>query len=230
MEDFKVKFKSQLYYWLIGILSIVSLIVLPLLGSQFGDITFNLPNTPAGWVLYIISNGSIALINMLIFFNFMQQAKLNVQDLDPYKKATKILQDLAIIRSKKKQYKPQGPKEWQAKQYVHKGTKIFIFTLLSVFGFSQAIISFDTVALITYFFTLSIGLVFGIIQMKRAELYWTTEYLDYAQLQQELLKHDMCPKVADFQSFDIVRENHTEDKENHEIAQNKGEIINDNSR
>lgn len=77
---------------------------------------------------------------------------------------------------------PRSPGKWKAEQYSKKGITIFISSLLSVFALAQAALSFDYVNMLTYLFTILTGLIFGILQMKTAEEYWTTEFLDYARM------------------------------------------------
>ena len=56
---------------------------------------------------------------------------------------------------------------------------------MSVVAFGQAILSYDWVSMLAYIFTLAMGLIFGVMQMKKAEIYWTTEYYAYALKKQE---------------------------------------------
>ena len=65
-------------------------------------------------------------------------------------------------------------------QYGKKGTTIFISSALSVIALGQAILSYDWISMLSYVFTLAMGLIFGIMQMKKAEAYWTGEYYEYA--------------------------------------------------
>ena len=46
---------------------------------------------------------------------------------------------------------------------------------------TQAILSFDWMSMLTYLFTIVMGLIFGVLQMKTAEEYWTNEFWQYAQ-------------------------------------------------
>ena len=180
MDDFKEKITTQLHYWLIGIISLVSLFVLPLLGTS-ADIGIKLPGTAAGWVVYGITNGSISIVNILIFHNFIQQGKLNIKDNERYLEATEILNSLA---TKRKEYQPMSPKKWAGIQYGFKGTTILLGSMLGVMSIGQAVIEFDYIRLISYFFTISLGLVFGVMQMKKTEAYFTGEYLDWAKVEQ----------------------------------------------
>ena len=51
---------------------------------------------------------------------------------------------------------------------------------MSAFVFTNAILTYDWVTCLTYIFILIFGLVFGVLQMKGAEKYWTNEYWQYA--------------------------------------------------
>lgn len=166
--------RLKLYYILIGVVSLVALTFLPLLGSEIG-LKWNVPDTVAGWIVWVVTRIVIAVINVLIYYCFMEQAKLNVCDNENYKKANELL-----FKSEKKEKAPRSPQKWNAQQYGRKGTTIFITSALATVALSQAILTFDWVALLTYLFTIIIGLVFGVVQMKQAEIYWTTEYYDFA--------------------------------------------------
>lgn len=173
------KVKQWLYYFLIGIISLVSLMFLPMLGSELG-LAWNLPNTVVGWIVFVATKLIVAILNVLIFYCFMQQAKVNVKDNENYVKAKEILS-----LNKVKDYIPKAPGIWVKKQYSNKGVTVFITTILSTFALTQAILTFDYVSMLTYLFTIITGLIFGIIQMKTAEEYWTTEFYDYALMIQK---------------------------------------------
>lgn len=168
------KIRQYLYYGLIGIISFISLVFLPMLGTTT-DIGFKFPNTTAGWLVYIITKLVVAVLNILIFYCFMEQAKVNVKQNEYYIRATELL-----MKNNIKEYRPKSPREWQKKQYLTKGTTIFISTLLGLFALTQAVLTFDYVSMLTYLFTIIVGVVFGLLQMKKAEEYWTTEYYNYA--------------------------------------------------
>ena len=114
-------------------------------------------------------------MNVLIFYCFMEQAKVNVKDDPHFKEANEILQKIFD-----KKYLPRSPKAWNTQQYSTKAVSIFITTLMSAFVFTNAILTYDWVTFLTYIFTLIFGLVFGVLQMKSAEKYWTNEYWQYA--------------------------------------------------
>ena len=173
------KVKQNMYYILIGIISFISVAFLPMVGSTIG-LGWKLPDTPTGWVVWAISRLIIATINVLIFYSFMEQAKLNVAKDPHYIEATEIL-----LKAKKADHTPRSPQKWQALQYGKRGTKIFISSAMSVVALGQAILSFDWVSMLAFIFTIAMGIVFGVLQMKKAEAYWTDEFYRYALMIKE---------------------------------------------
>lgn len=116
-------------------------------------------------------------MNVLIFYCFMEQAKVNIKDDPHYVEANDILKKILD-----KKYLPRSPKVWNTQQYSTKAVSIFLTTLMSAFVFTNAILTYDWVTFLTYVFTLIFGLVFGVLQMKSAEKYWTNEYWQYAMM------------------------------------------------
>lgn len=166
-----------MYYWIIFIVSCVVLIFMPMIGSEAG-LEFNIPTTTAGWLVYIFTKVFVALLNVIIFFSFMQQAKLNVKDDPKYKEACDIMGKLM----KSKEYIPQSPKKWEHKQYRNKGFTIFISSAFGLVALANAFLTYDYMSLLTYAMTIIMGIVFGLIQMSTAEEYWTREFYDYATM------------------------------------------------
>ena len=178
-NEAREKAKQNMYYILIGIISFISVAFLPMVGSTVG-LGWKLPDTPTGWVVWAISRLIIATINVLIFYSFMEQAKLNVAKDPHYIEATEIL-----LKAKKADHTPRSPQKWQALQYGKRGTKIFISSAMSVVALGQAILTFDWVSMLAFIFTIAMGVVFGILQMKKAEAYWTDEFYRYALMIKE---------------------------------------------
>ena len=197
-QDAKLRIKQNLYYIIIGIISFLSVAFLPMVGSTIG-LDWKLPDTTAGWVVWVVSRLIVATINVLIFHSFMEQAKLNVKDDAHYIEAREIL-----YKNKKKEHEPQSPQKWQALQYGKKGTTIFISSAMSVVALGQAILTFDWVAMLAYIFTIALGLIFGIMQMKKAEAYWTGEFYEYALKKQQ--EQDMATKEV-VKDKEIINDN-----------------------
>lgn len=179
------KFRDIAYYLIIGVISLLSTVFLPMVGSELG-LSFNFPNTTAGWIAWSSSKIAVAVLNMVLFTCFMKQAKVNVKNDTRYLEARKILDEV----EKKRALKPKSPKKWEGTQYLAKGTTMFVCSILSAIGFSQAILTFDLMTFLSYAFTLIMGLVFGFLQMNKTENYYTGEYLAYARMKQKELEED----------------------------------------
>ena len=151
-----------------------------MIGSTVG-LGWNIPDTVVGWIVWVGSKLIVSTLNVLIFHCFMCQAKINVKDNENYKKAREILTDVNL-----KEIKPRSPGKWNAEQYGKKGVTIFITSSLAVVALTQAVLTFDYISMLTYLFTIIMGLIFGILQMKTAEEYWTREYLEYALYRQKV--------------------------------------------
>ena len=126
------KIKQYLYYFLIGIISLIALIFIPMLGTSVG-LDWNVPNTAVGWIVWIAIKLIIAVINILIFHCFMCQAKLNVKDNENYKRAREIL-----IHEQVKEVLPKSQHKWNAEQYGMKGITKLINRALSKVELQQA--------------------------------------------------------------------------------------------
>lgn len=169
------KIKQWMYYFIIGIVSMIALCFLPMIGSNIG-LSWNLPNTFVGWIVWLTVKVIVAVLNVLIFHCFMLQAIINIKDNEKYKEAREILR-----LTEQKDFIPRSPAAWNKQQYEQKGITIFITTALSTVALTQAMLTFNWMAMLTYLFTIIMGLIFGIMQMKTAEDYWTDEFWQYAQ-------------------------------------------------
>ena len=170
------KTSQWMYYFIIGIISLIALVFLPMVGSEVG-LGWAIPNTVVGWIVWVAVKLIIAVINILIFHCFMEQAVVNVKDDPKYIEAKTIL-----ANCKKKETLPLAPARWKAQQYGKKGTTLFITTALSTVALTQAILTFDWMSMLTYLFTILMGLIFGVLQMKAAENYWTGQFWEYAKM------------------------------------------------
>lgn len=167
-----------------GIASLVCVFVFPFIGSVI-NLELQLPNTVAGWVVFIMTKLSVAAINVLIFHCFVSQGKENVKNDPRYLEATKIMQE-----QEKKDGKPLSPKEFLLKEYGIKGVSVFVLSVLSAFSLSQAVLQFDLLMMMTYTLTILGGIVGGWLEIGNVEEFWTSEYLMYAKDYRERLKND----------------------------------------
>ena len=179
-DSIRQTLKQGMYYIIIAVISFISVVFLPMLGSTLG-LGWKLPDTTAGWVVWGASRAIVATINVLLFHSFMEQAKLNIKDDEHYKEARDIL-----VKVKKKEHKPKSPAQWNAAQYGKKGVSLFLASAMSVVAIGQAVLSYEWTTALAYLFTLSMGIIFGIMQMKKAENYWTTEYYEYALMKKRM--------------------------------------------
>lgn len=174
-HEFFSQMRANMYYIIIFALSIIVMIFFPMFGAE-EELALKIPSTFAGWCVYITTKLIVGIINIIIFHSFMKQAVINIKDNEKYLEALRILGMYNLYG-----YNPMGPREWLKQQYGQKGTTIFVTSVLSAFTLSQALLTYDYITAISYFITLTLGVVFGILQMTKAEEYWTGEFYDYAK-------------------------------------------------
>lgn len=170
--------KQYTYYFIIAVISILSLAFLPMLGSDVG-LEWAYPTTLAGKIVWWTTKCLVAFLNVLIFYSFRKQAIVNISTDVNYIKANEIL-----ARIKNKEVLPRSPYKYNARIWSTKGVTIAVGSAAGTIALTQALLAYDWVTMLTYLFTIIMGLVFGILQMKNDETYWTTEYLQYAILKE----------------------------------------------
>ena len=195
-----MKEKLKLYqgYFVIFILSLISIFFLPMLGSTVG-LGFSLPTTAAGWVVWLVSKLAVIIINMLLFDQFVKQAKINIKDNPQYLEACRIFNTL----------NPEGEEEilepdaFLSKLYRTKGTKVMLTSALSVVALSNAILTFNWVTMLTYLFTVVMGIIYGFITMATVEEYWVEDYYKLAiRKQNKHLKSEETINVTQIKQWD----------------------------
>ena len=170
----KLELKNKIYYYIIALGSILFLVFVPMLGSEAG-LRIELPNSLAGWSIFVITKIAVAALNVMIFHCFLQQAQVNVQDNPNYIEAKKILMKITDEK-----YVPRSPEYFLSHQYKTKGITIAITSIVACISLTNAIMTFDPVAFMTYLFTVAVAVIMGILTMKNNEVYWTTEFYQYA--------------------------------------------------
>ena len=192
--------RQYLYYVIIGIFTFIVLVFMPMLGSSI-DGGLKLPQGKGAWVMFVITRLFIAITNIIIFYSFMQQAKLNVRNNEYYKAANEIL----LKTKNAKEKKPMSPKKWETSQYLKKGTTIALGTVFALFSLSQAILTYKYTDLISYVILIFSATVFGIFQMKKAEIYWTTEYYRYAKMIEE--ENKPVEEIQKINDTEVINDN-----------------------
>lgn len=171
------KINQYLNYGIIIVISLLTLFIIPLLGSEIG-LKWTIPNTVAGWIVWSISNLISAILNVLLFHAFIKQGKINIKDNPNYLKAKELLEQNDTL-----DYVPMSPTKWHGKEYRNKALTLFFCTILGTIGLGQAVLTFDVVKFIAQIISLVIGLIFGVLEMKAVEEYWTVEYYEYAKIE-----------------------------------------------
>ena len=184
MEERFRQLRQYIYYILIFVISFLVLVFLPMIGTDL-DMGFRFPETPAAWVVFIVTKSITAFVNVMLFYCFNQQALLNVKNDERYLKANEILGKLNI----RKEYKPRSPRQYNFRLYAGKGSSIFFSSILSTFALSQAILTYDWISLLTYSLVILFGVIFGFISMYSSMDYWTVEFPLYAQMVQREIEN-----------------------------------------
>lgn len=180
ISEIKMKMKNGIYYILTAMLSTVAIIVFPMLDNSHLTFKDTFPTTITGWTLWIIERVLIIVMNLLILSNFILQARQNIKDNDNYIEANKILE-----RYKPKNYKPKSPAQYMSQMYLKKGTSLVVTTAASLITIGEAVVSYNYLLLIATVVTIVFAIVFGVVAMKNTEMYWTTEFLDYAHMMED---------------------------------------------
>lgn len=176
------------YYIMIVLLSILMLFVVPLFsGCLYGDYMIYFPTTPEAWTIYIIMRASNAIGNVAMLVFFKLQAKVNIKDNKDYQQACDIMNRLY---AKTRIARPRSPGRMNAQEYTGKGLSLVIMTILTTVTITALVISFDIISFISMIVSVMIGILFGWTTMIKNEVYWTHEYLLYAQMIQEELNDD----------------------------------------
>lgn len=188
-QNLREKFSLNFYYCLIFLLSLLVMTVAPMFTPSANTdlgIAAVFPHSVIGWAIYVCTKVFVGVVNLLLFHCFVKQAKLNIKDNEKYIAACKVYE-----MYHPKEYSPRGPKQYFGQLYRKKGIMIFLTSMLSAVVLTNAILSFDVTAFVTYCMTIVMGLVFGILKMKEVEAYWTGEFYDAAmQLQNKYQKQE----------------------------------------
>lgn len=171
------KFRQYKNYAIIAILTLFCLFFLPFSGSVMG-LDFTFPDTAAGWLVFIINKLIIGFVNIMILYCFCEQGKFNVRNEPRYIQA----RDILLGQLNTKELLPKSPAQHAREIYGKKGMAIFITSILGTISLTQAVLAFDVIVMLTYLFTITMGIIFGVIQMGYEEVYWTEDYYKYAVL------------------------------------------------
>lgn len=175
----RIAVRQTMYYILIIVVSIIAMLVVPFFaGGVQGDFQLYFPKSTIGWIVYWIIRGGMAILNISIFALFKLQAKVNVKGEPNYIQAKELLHKV----SGKMERKPRSPAQMEAKEWSTKGITIFFTSIVMGATLSALVLSFDLVTFLSCIITVIMGIIFGYCTMRQNEIYWTEEYLEYAQM------------------------------------------------
>lgn len=177
-------FKQYMYYGIISMLVVVALVILPMIDTS-GVLGFKLPETPLGWVMYIVIRGLVGVITFLIFVSFDEQGKVNILEDPRYLAAYN-----KICATKDKNYIPISPHRYKIQTRGIKGLTLSISMTITAFMVIEAILTYNLSVLVAYGFTIFMSIITGIFQMQKASTYWTEEFPRWVDYYIEQLKEE----------------------------------------
>lgn len=179
-KEIRKTINDAAYFIIIGLISLLAIFIPPLfMGCLSSDVGLAFPKTLEAWILYIILNSSTAIANISLLVLFKLQAKKNARNNENFKLANEILNRLA---GKKEVFIPRSPAKMDFGDYTKKIIAIIVSTLTASITLTSLILSFDWMTLLSCLVSIIITLCISWITMINNEIYWTEEYLLYAQM------------------------------------------------
>lgn len=179
-KEIRKTLNDSAYFIIIGLISLLAVFIPPLfMGCLSSDIGLAFPKNMEGWILYIIMNVSTAIANISLLVLFKLQAKKNARNNENFKRANDILNRLA---GKKEIWVPRSPARMDAGDYTKKISAIIISTFTASITLTSLILSFDWMTLLSCLVSIIITLCVSWITMINNEIYWTEEYVLYAEM------------------------------------------------
>ena len=209
-------FRQYKNYGIIIVLTLITVTLFPLLGTQVG-MEANYPTTATGWIVWVVIKIALCVDNIFIFQAFVDQAELNVQYEQRYIEAREIVRKYRIGK-----YRPMSPEE-RRKKIFSKKVIITILTAMISVALTEAILRYNFADLIAYTISMIMAVVFGILSMADQEKYWVEEFYDYAINIRDEEEEKIKQKQAEIEAF---KENQVNDTNFIEKLEN--ELINTN--
>ena len=200
-KEIRTKLNDSAYFIIIGLISMLTVALPPLfMGCLSSDIGLAFPKNAAGWILWSVLNVSTAVANICILVLFKLQAKKNSRNDENFKKANEILNKLA---GQKEVFIPRSPTRMNATDYSRKIVCITISTLTSSVVLTSLILSFDWMTLLSCLVSIIITLCISWVTMINNEIYWTEEYILYAELKEKEMQKKVQEQEAQKEQEDI---------------------------
>lgn len=205
MEEEKDLFGTEIKDWfnkwlpliVIMLLQGISLICLPMFDFSSENNEIIRWHSPEWyeWVFTIINE----VLTVTTFIGFSIQGKLNVKD-----DARKLEADRILGKLKVKDAKPQSPKSFESKAYISKGIMISITTIGTCILVPVIAINFNAATLMSLAISSMTSIVFGILNMKRFEDYYTHEYVRYAECKEKEENKQVSTEVEDKEKIECL--------------------------
>lgn len=164
----------------IAVIVWVALVFVPTLNTD-GTVKLNIPSSTFELIAYLLIRGLVAVMVFTIFVLFDMQGKNNILDDPAYLEAYNLLNTV-----EDKEYKPISPKAYKLKTYGFKAISLSITTALSAMVIMEMVLTYNWSYLLAYGLSMITALISGVMQMKKAEIYWTEEYPKWAHY---IIKH-----------------------------------------
>lgn len=164
----------------IAVIVWVALVFVPTLNTD-GTVKLNIPSSTFELIAYLLIRGLVAVMVFTIFVLFDMQGKNNILDDPAYLEAYNLLNTV-----EDKEYKPISPKAYKLKTYGLKAISLSVSTALSAMVIMEMVLTYNWTYLLAYGLSMIAALISGVMQMKKAEIYWTEEYPKWAHY---IVKH-----------------------------------------
>lgn len=178
MNNTNVKIRQfmskYLYSMLVALIVWIALVLMPMFNTD-GMIGIQFPDSTLGRCAYFLIRGLVAVLVFMIFVLFDMQGKTNVLEDPKYLEAYNLLNTI-----ESKEYIPVSPAKYKAKTYGVKAVTLSVTTAVSACIIMEMVLTYNWSLLASYGLSILTALINGLIQMKKAEIYWTEEYLKYA--------------------------------------------------
>ena len=172
-------FKQYAFYGIIAVILVIVLFIVPLIsgGINANDFGYYLPKSLRGWIVFWAIRAGTVAGNMCVYGLFKAQAKTNAKDHPNFIKANEILNKLYGT----KQFIPHSPKQKNIKDWTTKGVIVLLTTAAESIVIGSLIFNWDMVTFLSCITSSITAVLFGIVAMIKDEVYWTEEYLAYAE-------------------------------------------------
>lgn len=172
-------FKQYAFYGVITVILVIVLFIVPLIsgGINANDFGYYLPKSVRGWIVFWAIRAGTVAGNMCVYGLFKAQAKTNAKDHPNFIKANEVLNKLYGT----KQFIPHSPRQKSVRDWTTKGVIVLLTTAAESIVIGSLIFNWDMVTFLSCITSSITAVLFGIVAMIKDEVYWTEEYLAYAE-------------------------------------------------